>query len=1162
MDPDQDEIRRKRLARLGGAGSAGANRAQGGDKDQETPKKTDQEGSNNGSSASGGDQITEEAVQSMDTSPVKSESGVKRHNLVEAHISKSEASFGLANAPAVDIKADTVQNQSMETGASQDGGAVISSQISNDFDSGVETMMEVDEATSQGSGCGSEKKEFVEKRQRTSSSASYEVTPKQLRNSLENIFRVKLCSSSSPSSNLDLSDTTQIHKDLADEQVCYNDVIADILTEVIFIMTEGTYPPGVAKKSAASLQDSIVAYLFNCYERIAEEERTYKKRASIPVVSDLMTSALTQVLQFTSLVLQNVFDTENNVCGIAHSALAKPLLEQTMPMGFLVDLVSHTSGEWDTFKTIFSPLMESIIAEARKSSLVDSSYKTPIIAMTELCELKTTGAGSGGQRPFCQLLTELPLWMPGTLSEAVGREITTTTVLGPFLMISVFAEEDPGVAEKHFSGKQAASLVRSIAQQLQSEMEFMRTSLHRIFHAILVNSSTREPVLQFLREILKRNQKREQMQVNERQVAGDGFMLNFLSVLQHLASKVKMDKVDIYYLQREDNLIKLPDDTTRLKMTEAELQEWLKKEDIVVKKRGKGLNFHTDCWYLTLYAHHLSILPCIRRYQRRIRHLRELQKAVDELEKTETQWKNSPTAMRNRQILKKYQSQVKKLSKSKACADTGLLDQNLITRCLQFYSSVCEFLLYNMLGKVNKESGCIQKSVHEDISSQLPLNANDIPNSFAALPEWAIDDLADFLLFAMQYLPQLVSENVDQNILTFLLVLVCSPSFFNNPYLVSKIVEVFFVINPFVQDRTQELFMRFMSHPVSEEHLPSALMTFYTEVEQTGASSEFYDKFTIRYHISIIIKSMWDKSQVHKLAIINESKSGKHFVKFINMLMNDTTFLLDEAMDALKRIHEVQEEMANRAKWIKQTNEQRSNRLRNLAQDERQCKSYLTLARETVDMFHYLSQDIKEPFLRPELSDRLAAMLNFNLKQLCGTKCKNLKVKTPEKYNWEPKWLLSHLIDLYLHLDSELLAAALANDQRSFSMEVFEDAANRMRKSLNRSNSDLEQFRALARKAHEVVLANMKRDEDYDDAPDEFIDPMMCELMEDPVLLPTSGKIMDRKHINRHLLSTPNDPFNRQPLTEEMLKPDIELKEKIEKWKREKTRDRDDVSSS
>ena len=211
--------------------------------------------------------------------------------------------------------------------------------------------------------------------------------------------------------------------------------------------------------------------------------------------------------------------------------------------------------------------------------------------------------------------------------------------------------------------------------------------------------------------------------------------------------------------------------------------------------------------------------------------------------------------------------------------------------------------------------------------------------------------------------------------------------------------------------------------------------------------------------------------------------------------------------------------------------------MRGLASDERQCRSYLTLARETVDMFNYLTQEIKEPFLRPELADRLAAMLNFNLKQLCGAKCKNLKVNNPKKYNWEPRWLLSHLIDLYLHLDSPTLAEALANDQRSFSEEIFQDAVNRMRTALSRSDSDIEQFQALAAKANAIVIANVKRDEDFDDAPDEFIDPMMCELMEDPVLLPTSGKIMDRKHINRHLLSTQNDPFNRQPLTEDMLKP-------------------------
>lgn len=42
-------------------------------------------------------------------------------------------------------------------------------------------------------------------------------------------------------------------------------------------------------------------------------------------------------------------------------------------------------------------------------------------------------------------------------------------------------------------------------------------------------------------------------------------------------------------------------------------------------------------------------------------------------------------------------------------------------------------------------------------------------------------------------------------------------------------------------------------------------------------------------------------------------------------------------------------------------------------------------------------------------------------------------MKNPEKYGWDPKWLLSHLIDIYLHLDSDdnQLIIAIANDQVS-----------------------------------------------------------------------------------------------------------------------------------
>ena len=51
-----------------------------------------------------------------------------------------------------------------------------------------------------------------------------------------------------------------------------------------------------------------------------------------------------------------------------------------------------------------------------------------------------------------------------------------------------------------------------------------------------------------------------------------------------------------------------------------------------------------------------------------------------------------------------------------------------------------------------------------------------------------------------------------------------------------------------------------------------------------------------------------------------------------------------------------------------------------------------------------------------------------------------------------------------------------------------------------------------------------------------YSDPLMDTVMLDPVELP-SGTIMDRSVITRHLLNSKTDPFSRQKLTEDMLKP-------------------------
>ena len=87
-----------------------------------------------------------------------------------------------------------------------------------------------------------------------------------------------------------------------------------------------------------------------------------------------------------------------------------------------------------------------------------------------------------------------------------------------------------------------------------------------------------------------------------------------------------------------------------------------------------------------------------------------------------------------------------------------------------------------------------------------------------------------------------------------------------------------------------------------------------------GGSNEFFDKFSVRYHMSVILKQLWLYPS-HHASIVEESANSADnaiFMRFINMLINDTTFLLDESLDALKAIHETQEAQKDKDSWNSQ----------------------------------------------------------------------------------------------------------------------------------------------------------------------------------------------------------------------------------------------------
>ncbi|XP_017108741.2 ubiquitin conjugation factor E4 B [Drosophila bipectinata] len=892
--------------------------------------------------------------------------------------------------------------------------------------------------------------------------------------------------------------------------------------------TDGTTNDGGTACSAPSVlsivtttKHHVLLYLQRCYKNYQAE--CSRKTANTQSALQL---AFESVMRMAVLVLTDrIYQNLNS--HMDQSALLELMYTDKISESFLIDLVAHTYQDRDVFDAIFGQVLRGLFAGMQRNICTSKINVHQIDWLAKLVVIKV-----GNIRPIADLVSRQPNFLPPICTKISGREIVKCSFLGPFLSVSLFAEENVKFAE--FCSKNKVEDAAS--SRLRWELHSMRTQMHVVFHSLCVNATSRPRTLEYISKILRLNDRRVQFASDEKLLARDGFVINMMSVLQQLAVKIKLDRVDPNFHYYSNSLINVEQDT-KIRYNDEEYRNFLAR-DFAQPVPLENANFQTQCWFLTLQAHHLGYLPAIQRYRQKVRAIKELQKLIDELDRSKPHWVNSRYASRNNQFKERWEKQLRKLTRSKTCSEITLLDPALLQRCTEFYSTVCEFMLYQFEGR----------PIEGPFISKVPVQQLKPTDAFSALPEWYIDDIAEFILFTVQHANVDIRQGIDHSIITWLLTCVCASHLIKNPYVTAKLVEVMFV---FSLKPANSVNTAMWNHELAQNALVSALMRFYVDVETTGQSTEFYDKFTIRYHISHLFKSMWE-NPIHRQAVICESRVGNQFVKFVNMLMNDTTFLLDECLENLKRIHQTQQLLADKANLGKMSAEQQQSRLTQLATDERQCRSYLTLARETVDLFHYLTSDIKEPFMRAELVDRLSSMLNFNLKQLAGPKCNDLKVKNPAKYGWEPRSLLAQIFDIYLHLDCDRFAQALAADERSFDVQICNEAASRIQRLALRSAVEVERFRALTQRAHEIYVANQQTEDECADAPDEFKDPLMDTLMSDPVVLP-SGTVMDRAIITRHLLNSCTDPFNRQPLTEDMLVPNIELKQRIDAWRKEQS---------
>lgn len=139
----------------------------------------------------------------------------------------------------------------------------------------------------------------------------------------------------------------------------------------------------------------------------------------------------------------------------------------------------------------------------------------------------------------------------------------------------------------------------------------------------------------------------------------------------------------------------------------------------------------------------------------------------------------------------------------------------------------------------------------------LPLQ-EDQPEVFKCLPEYFLEDIVDNFKFITRNIPQIIASTQCDELIMVCITFLRSSEYIKNPYLKSGLITILFHgVWPVYTRSRGVLGDSLYASDFATKHLLHALMKFYIECESTGAHTQFFDKFNIRYEIFQVIRTIW-----------------------------------------------------------------------------------------------------------------------------------------------------------------------------------------------------------------------------------------------------------------------------------------------------------------
>ena len=681
---------------------------------------------------------------------------------------------------------------------------------------------------------------------------------------------------------------------------------------------------------------------------------------------------------------------------------------------------------------------------------------------------------------------------------ALYKIIFKTDYVKEFIVESKIWIYDTGKAnEKSILGMIVNAIVHD--NNWQTDIE----KLYKLFVIFLKNKTIKNNVVEWIATIINQNKKRRQVGSHNEtflDCSSYNFLMNLSALLYVFFKKgYKVDKkIDIKYLLDNNSGL-----------------EWLKNTKIPEQK----YSFYEDCFFMSFRCFDLSVVSIydtLDTLQKDIDHIKQLIETFGENDEEMSDAMKEYNIIRMSAVL---DFKMKQLEENKSLMNNFIL--------LGYYS---EFVNYftSWLSTVSME---ILQEEHEG-------------------EKFNIDDILLSIIEGSIYLLSKEYRNYDISLIE-LGIKIIGGEYTNNPHIRCKYIN--FIANLFSKNIMQE----FMSFSFVKESLLQNCVKLYNDIETFDDVS---DKFTPRANIGYIIRYTCTVNVEYYRELEKVSDNDFMFKRFINMILNDLTYMLDMGLSKLKEIS-VKEKEITESK-IDENDESAEE----YARDCDMIKGSLSLSCDMLELVKFFSLDkiskkFKNMLLSTEIKTRFIEMLNHYLKKMVGKESKKLIVKNPEKYGFKPLLILTKLSNVYsCYFNEEEFIKTISCDKETYDPKLMDKMIRILSKKDCLKWETSGKLHHLSTQATKLYNEITEEEIEYEDVPEEFCDPILMSMIEEPIMIPGMDLIVEESVIKRHLLTNDENPFNRTPLTTQQLidynkQPDViekinEFKKQLNDWKK------------